>query len=104
MGLISEECVQRFKIGLAMGALVGGSMGALIGTYSVLRYGHHGEGFLRSVSRSAVGSGSFFALIMGIGGLIRCEPSLLTKADLHLLETTENAHILHPHPLLMKRW
>jgi hypothetical protein len=76
-------------MGAMMGATVGGCMGALFGTYAVLRYSHHvyvcmltcflcshghgGAGFLPVVGKMALQSGATFGMFMGIGSVIRSD-------------------------------
>jgi hypothetical protein len=69
----ADECWARFKMGALMGGSVGACIGVLLGTMSVIKYGHGGNGYLRSVGKLAVQSGASFALFMAIGAGIRCD-------------------------------
>ena len=66
--------------------------------------GHGGQGFIRVIGKSALESGSLFALLMGIGGLIRCEEHSSLQVQSHsfsfdnnrgLTATTSNSAAFH---------
>lgn len=40
------------------------------------RYGHGGQGYLRTVGKMAIQSGASFGLFMGIGSFIRCDDDI----------------------------
>jgi hypothetical protein len=53
-----------------------------------LRYGHGGNGFLRTVGKMVVQSGASFGLFMGIGAFIRCDEQQPTQRRFPLIQTT----------------
>lgn len=73
--LITEmgQCWERFKMGALMGGTVGACIGAMFGTFAVLRHGHGGNGFFPTIGKIMLQSGASFGLFMGIGGLVRCD-------------------------------
>jgi hypothetical protein len=48
-----------------------------------LRQGHGGEGVIRVLGKAALESGGLFGLLMGVGGLIRCEDQLPYQQQLY---------------------
>jgi hypothetical protein len=68
-----SDMMRRFEMGALMGGSVGAIIGALLATVSVLRHGHGGAGFLRTVGRTAFQSGASFGLFMGIGSVLRAD-------------------------------
>ncbi|KAJ3397798.1 subunit of TIM23 translocase complex [Lobulomyces angularis] len=56
-----------------MGATVGLTMGLLLGTYSVLRYGPGHRGYLATVGQTMLMSGASFSFFLSIGSCLRNE-------------------------------
>ena len=63
--------------------------------------GHGGNGFIRVIGKSALESGGLFALLMGVGGLIRCDELLVSPND-HLSPLTLTYKNHHDPPCLIK--
>ena len=66
-----------------------------------VRMGHGGNGFIRVVGKSALESGGLFALLMGVGGLIRCDELLVSPSD-RLSPLTLTDKNRHDSPCLVK--
>ena len=53
-----------------------------VDSYQLRRYGHGGNGFVRTVGKMVVQSGASFGLFMGIGAGIRCDDGhAITKKE-----------------------
>ncbi|KAI1178959.1 reactive mitochondrial oxygen species modulator 1-domain-containing protein [Nemania sp. FL0916] len=64
---------------LKMGALMGGTVGVIIGfiygTVSIFRYGAGTHGIMRTLGQYMAASGATFGFFMGIGSVIRTDAS-----------------------------
>lgn len=64
---------------LKMGAMMGGSVGVIIGfifgTVNIFRYGAGTNGIMRTLGQYMLGSGATFGFFMSIGSVIRTDAS-----------------------------
>uniref|UniRef100_A0A7N0ZUE2 Reactive oxygen species modulator 1 n=1 Tax=Kalanchoe fedtschenkoi TaxID=63787 RepID=A0A7N0ZUE2_KALFE len=67
-----NECLVRVASGFALGAAVGGSAGAIYGTFEAIRYRVPGLLKIRYVGQTTVKTAAMFGLFLGAGSLIRC--------------------------------
>ncbi|RPD58398.1 hypothetical protein L226DRAFT_527889 [Lentinus tigrinus ALCF2SS1-7] len=67
---------QKLKMGAAMGAGVGLTMGFLFGTFSILRGGAGPRGVLPTLSQYMLGSAATFSFFLAIGSVIRNDAQL----------------------------
>ncbi|KAI6191607.1 Protein MGR2-like protein [Aphelenchoides bicaudatus] len=65
-------CVQKLKMGFAMGAVIGASTGVLLGGFSVFRMGLRGKEAFRQVGKIAAQSGGSFGIFMMVAQGLRC--------------------------------
>ncbi|KXS10985.1 hypothetical protein M427DRAFT_458065 [Gonapodya prolifera JEL478] len=63
----------KFKMGALMGGTVGVCLGFLFGSYQVLFHGPGQHGYMGTMSRAMLSSGTTFGFFMGIGTVIRTE-------------------------------
>ncbi|KAI0883879.1 reactive mitochondrial oxygen species modulator 1-domain-containing protein [Annulohypoxylon maeteangense] len=67
--------VDKLKMGALMGGTVGVIIGFLYGTVSIFRYGPGPNGIFRTLSQYMLGSGATFGFFMSIGSVIRTDAS-----------------------------
>mmetsp|Transcript_12032 Transcript_12032/g.38101 ORF Transcript_12032/g.38101 Transcript_12032/m.38101 type:complete len:98 (+) Transcript_12032:143-436(+) len=73
MALTDSRCVNQVATGAVLGGAVGGSIGALWGTYEAFTYRVPGLAQkVRYIGRTTVGSSAVFGLFLAAGSLIRC--------------------------------
>eukprot|EP01111_Echinosteliopsis_oligospora_P003576 TRINITY_DN1560_c0_g1_i2.p1 TRINITY_DN1560_c0_g1~~TRINITY_DN1560_c0_g1_i2.p1 ORF type:complete len:120 (-),score=27.42 TRINITY_DN1560_c0_g1_i2:29-388(-) len=70
------SCLSRGLMGFALGGMVGGAFGLLLGGYACLRAGLRGSELLKQAGKSALQSGGAFGGFMCIGSVIRCSEPL----------------------------
>ncbi|OLY85638.1 Protein MGR2 [Smittium mucronatum] len=71
---MSEPSVfDKLKMGFMLGGTVGACLGTLIGIYSTMKVGPGPRGYLASIGQYALGSGATFGFFMSIGSVIRTE-------------------------------
>ncbi|KAL3079530.1 hypothetical protein niasHS_006272 [Heterodera schachtii] len=71
-GRQGPSCMDKLKLGFAMGVLIGGSTGVLIGTFTSLRMGLRGRELLRQTGKIAAQMGGSFGVFMTVAQGIRC--------------------------------
>ncbi|KAH9846627.1 reactive mitochondrial oxygen species modulator 1-domain-containing protein [Lenzites betulinus] len=86
---------QKYRMGAAMGAGVGLTMGFLFGTFSILRGGAGPRGVLPTLSQYMLGSAATFSFFLAIGSVIRNDG----KLPAHL----EAARMQLASPVMMSR-
>jgi hypothetical protein len=73
----------RMKMGFVMGGVVGGCMGFVIGSFTVLNYGPGPGGYMRTIGRHMLNSGGMFSVIMSFGSLIRNEQQFKLENNIY---------------------
>ncbi|XP_015785981.1 reactive oxygen species modulator 1 [Tetranychus urticae] len=67
-----SQCLQRVKMGFAIGFMVGMGSGFLFGGFSSFRAGLRGINLLTNTGKVMVQGGGTFGTFMAIGSAIRC--------------------------------
>jgi len=65
----------KLKMGAMMGGTVGLIIGFIFGSVTILRSGAGPNGVMRTLGQYMLGSGTTFACFMSIGSVIRTDPS-----------------------------
>ncbi|KAJ3130225.1 subunit of TIM23 translocase complex [Irineochytrium annulatum] len=65
--------LEKMKMGLIMGGATGMSVGFLVGSYTVLRYGPGERGFLGTIGTQMLQTGGFLGFIFSVGMLLRAD-------------------------------
>ncbi|OMJ24667.1 Protein MGR2 [Smittium culicis] len=87
----------KLKMGFMMGGTVGACLGTLIGIYSTMKVGPGPRGYLASIGKYALGSGATFGFFMSIGSVIRTESlNGLPEHQLVSLQSMSNRNIYYP--------
>jgi len=63
----------KLKMGAMMGGTVGVIIGFIYGTVSIFRYGAGQDGVMRTLGKFMTGSGATFGFFMGVGSVIRTD-------------------------------
>ncbi|KAJ1980670.1 subunit of TIM23 translocase complex [Dimargaris xerosporica] len=66
----------KLKLGALMGGTVGLGIGAVFGTFAILRYGPGSKGYLNTMGQYMLSSGATFGFFMSIGSVIRSQGTL----------------------------
>lgn len=72
-GQHGPSTVDKLKMGAMMGGSVGLIMGFIIGTVSIFQYGAGPNGVMRTLGKYMTGSAATFGFFMSIGSVIRTE-------------------------------
>ncbi|KAJ2900354.1 hypothetical protein MKZ38_002487 [Zalerion maritima] len=76
----------KWKMGALMGGTVGTIIGFIFGATNIIRYGAGPNGVMRTLGQYMLGSGATFGFFMSIGSVIRSEEtSPLVKEAYHLI-------------------
>ncbi|KAI1146203.1 reactive mitochondrial oxygen species modulator 1-domain-containing protein [Nemania diffusa] len=65
----------KLKMGALMGGTVGVIIGFIFGTVNIFRYGAGTNGIMRTLGQYMAGSGATFGFFMGVGSVIRTDAS-----------------------------
>uniref|UniRef100_A0A183C0N8 Reactive oxygen species modulator 1 n=1 Tax=Globodera pallida TaxID=36090 RepID=A0A183C0N8_GLOPA len=71
-GRKGPSCFDKLKLGFAMGCVIGGSTGFLIGSFTSLRMGLRGRELFRQIGKVAAQMGGSFGVFMTVAQGIRC--------------------------------
>jgi len=74
-GLSGPSTVDKLKMGAMMGGSVGLIIGFIFGSVNIIRYGAGPNGMMRSLRQYMLGSAATFGFFMSIGSAIRTESS-----------------------------
>ncbi|KAH6665371.1 reactive mitochondrial oxygen species modulator 1-domain-containing protein [Halenospora varia] len=72
-GMAGPSTFDKLKMGAMMGGTVGVIIGFIFGSVNIMRYGAGPNGVMRSLGQYMLGSGATFGFFMGIGSTIRTE-------------------------------
>ncbi|KAI1760294.1 reactive mitochondrial oxygen species modulator 1-domain-containing protein [Hypoxylon sp. FL1150] len=67
--------VDKLKMGALMGGTVGTIIGFIFGTVNIFKYGAGTNGIMRTLGQYMLGSGAAFGFFMSIGAVIRSDAS-----------------------------
>ncbi|TLS21855.1 uncharacterized protein PpBr36_09274 [Pyricularia pennisetigena] len=71
--------MDKLKMGAMMGGTVGAIMGFIYGTVTVFRGGAGPNGIMRTIGQYMLASGTTFGFFMGIGSVIRSDASPIAQ-------------------------
>ncbi|KAL8386991.1 hypothetical protein RB595_010240 [Gaeumannomyces hyphopodioides] len=74
-GHMGPSNIDKLKMGAMMGGTVGAIMGFIWGTVTVFRFGAGTNGVMRTIGQYMLASGTTFGFFMGIGSVIRSDSS-----------------------------
>ncbi|KAM0277472.1 hypothetical protein ACHAQH_005750 [Verticillium albo-atrum] len=74
-----QSNMDKLKMGALMGGTVGTIMGFIFGTVSIFRYGAGPNGIMRTLGQYMLGSGTTFGFFMSIGSVIRSDTSPIVE-------------------------
>ncbi|CAD6192071.1 unnamed protein product [Caenorhabditis auriculariae] len=66
------NCMAKIRMGLMMGAMIGGATGVLLGGFTGLRMGYRGKALLVQTGKVVAQSGLSFGVFMGVAQGLRC--------------------------------
>ncbi|KAF4122853.1 Reactive mitochondrial oxygen species modulator 1 [Geosmithia morbida] len=72
-GQHGPSTTDKLKMGAMMGGSVGVIIGFLYGTVNIFRYGAGANGIMRTLGQYMAGSGATFGFFMSIGSVIRSD-------------------------------
>ncbi|ELR02693.1 subunit of TIM23 translocase complex [Pseudogymnoascus destructans] len=73
--MCGQSTFDKLKMGAMMGGTVGVIIGFIFGSVNIMRYGAGPNGVMRSLGQYMAGSGATFGFFMGIGSTIRQDAS-----------------------------
>ncbi|SPN99985.1 related to mitochondrial genome maintenance protein Mgr2 [Cephalotrichum gorgonifer] len=74
-GAAGPSVTDKLKMGAVMGGSVGVIIGFIFGTTTIFRYGAGPNGIMRTLGQYMAGSGATFGFFMAIGSVIRTDAS-----------------------------
>ncbi|CAL8576157.1 subunit of TIM23 translocase complex [Xanthoria parietina] len=74
-GMRVPSTFDKWKMGAMLGGSVGLIMGFIFGGFNIMRYGAGHNGVMRTLGQYMLGSGATFGFFMSIGSVIRTEAS-----------------------------
>ncbi|KAK3336094.1 reactive mitochondrial oxygen species modulator 1-domain-containing protein [Cercophora scortea] len=74
-GAMGQSTTDKLKMGALMGGTVGTIIGFIFGTVNIFRYGAGPNGIMRTLGQYMLGSGATFGFFMSIGSVIRSDSS-----------------------------
>ncbi|KAH8908051.1 hypothetical protein BR93DRAFT_927087 [Coniochaeta sp. PMI_546] len=78
-GLAGPSTFDKLKMGAMMGGSVGVIIGFIFGTVNIFRYGAGPNGIMRTLGQFMLGSGATFGFFMSIGSVIRSDSSPIVE-------------------------
>ncbi|CEF69355.1 Reactive oxygen species modulator 1 [Strongyloides ratti] len=67
-----QSCFDKIRLGFMMGAVIGGSIGLLLGGVGGFRMGLRGGELFKQVGKTVAQSGGSFGVFMSVAQGIRC--------------------------------
>ncbi|CAI2345718.1 unnamed protein product [Caenorhabditis sp. 36 PRJEB53466] len=68
----TPSCFDKIRMGLMMGAMIGGATGILLGGFMSFRSGLRGKELLLQTGKTVAQSGGSFSVFMGVAQGLRC--------------------------------
>lgn len=78
-GATGPSNFDKLKMGALMGGTVGCIIGFIYGTVNIFRYGAGTTGIMRTLGQYMLGSGATFGFFMSIGSVIRSDSSPIAQ-------------------------